>query len=167
VEQDESVDSPEFLLLGNPWRLEICPGGDATAAEGCPLTSILQVSIYIDFSFSVNDGNGKQVAYKQSDGPINFPPTGCETISKGWKNFSERSILLSSLVEGTLIIEAHMRLAMPTKPVPSPFIPENPLACKTIQGLFMNDDIVFEVGGDQIKDNAVAKTSLVLYQPAA
>ena len=60
-----------------------------------------------------------------------------------------------------------MRLAMPTKPVPSPFIPENPLACKTIQGLFMNDDIVFEVGGDQIKDNAVAKTSLVLYQPAA
>ena len=104
TEQDESVDNhPNFCFLGNPWRLEICPGGDACAAEGmmsidCHNRS--NKSIDIDFSFSVNDGNGKQVAYKQSDGPINFPPTGGETISKGWKNLAERSILLSSLVDG-------------------------------------------------------------------
>jgi hypothetical protein len=88
---------------------------------------------------------------------------GCETISKGWKNFAQRSILFSSLFEGTLIIEVRMRLATPTKPVPSPFIPENPSACKTIQGLFMNDDIVFEVGGDQRKDNVVATTTPVTF----
>jgi len=58
-------------------------------------------------------------------------------------------------------------MAEPTKSVPPPFIPENPLT-KMIQGLFLNDkysDIVFEVGGDQRKDNAkkVAKTAPVSF----
>ena len=76
---------------------------------------------------------------------------------------------MSSLVDGTLVIEVHMKLATPTKSVPPPFIPENPSACKMIQGLFMNDksaNIVFEVGGNKGKDNAtkVAKTAPVLFK---
>ena len=45
-----------------------------------------------------------------------------------------------------------MRLTTPTKSVPPPFIPENPSACKIIQGLFMDEkysDIVFEVVGEE------------------
>jgi len=50
-----------------------------------------------------------------------------------------------------------------------PFIPENPSACKVIQGLFMNDkyaDIVFEIGGkEQPKNNEmkIAKTAPVTF----
>ena len=60
-----------------------------------------------------------------------------------------------------------MRLAKPTTSVSPPFIPENPLT-KMIQEEFLEEkysDIVFEVGGDQRKDNAkkVAKTAPVKF----
>ena len=34
AEEGESVDSLEFMLLGNQWRMQIYPGGDEDAAEG-------------------------------------------------------------------------------------------------------------------------------------
>jgi hypothetical protein len=74
---------------------------------------------------------------------------------------------MRSLVKGTLIIEVRVRLATPTKAVLPPFIPENPLT-KMIQEEFLEDkysDILFEVGGDQRKDNAtkVAKITPVTF----
>ena len=69
----------------------------------------------------------------------------------GLLDFVTRSALLSSLVNGTSIIEVHMKLAKPTTSVPPPFIPENPVA-KMIQGLFQDEksaDIIFEVGGEK------------------
>jgi hypothetical protein len=74
---------------------------------------------------------------------------------------------LSSLVDGALIIEVHVRLAKPTKSVPPPFIPENPVA-KMIQGLFLDEkssDIIFEVAEDKGKNSAmkVAITSPVSF----
>jgi len=82
----------------------------------------------------------------------------------GYDDFAERSKVLNSLVDGALVIEVNMKVVSPP-----PFIPENPSACKIIQGLFLNDesaDIVFEVNGaEQPKDNArkVAKTSAVTF----
>jgi hypothetical protein len=118
-------------------------------------------AIEIDYGFIIIDGNGKQVAYKRTDCPRTFS-TNMENDdglkSWGFTNFAKRSKLLRSLVNGTLIIEIRMRLVTPTKSVPPPFIPENPSACKTIQGVFLDEkysDIVFEVGGDQRKDNAM------------
>jgi hypothetical protein len=149
------VASPEFILLGNEWLLRIYPGGDDDAAEGMVTVGLQNMSnkaIDIDLGFSVNDGNGMQVAYGQSDGPRNFAPLGGGT--NRWKfNVAERSTLLSSLVDGTLVIEIQMRLANHTKPVPPPFIPENPLT-KMIQEEFLEEkysDIVFEVGGGSEK----------------
>ena len=74
---------------------------------------------------------------------------------------------MSSLVDGALIIEVHVRLAKPTKSVPPPFIPENPVA-KMIQGLFLDEkssDIIFEVAEDKGKNSAmkVAKTAPVSF----
>jgi hypothetical protein len=74
----------------------------------------------------------------------------------GLLNFTKRSKLLNSFINDTLVIEVRMRPLVPEKSSPSPFIPENPSACKIIQGLFMNDksaNIVFEVGGGKRKDN--------------
>jgi len=170
------VASPEFMLLGNQWRLRIYPGGDEIAAEGLMSIDLWNKSnkaIDAEYGFSVNDGNGKQVVYRQSEGPEHFAPMDDdgddydEDDYWGFSDFALRSDLMSSLVNGTLVIQVCMKMAEPTKSVPPPFIPENPLT-KMIQGLFLNDkysDIVFEVGGDQRKDNAkkVAKTAPVSF----
>jgi len=165
LEQDESVDSPEFMLLGNQWRVELSPGGHASAVEGrvsLYLSNMSDKAIDIQFGFSVNDENGKQVYVERSATPHNFAPVGYRS-SLGFTNFAKRSKLMRSLVKGTLIIEVHMKLAKPTKSVPPPFIPENPLT-KMIQGLFLDEkssDIIFEVGADKGTNSAmkVAKTA--------
>ena len=169
VARGECVPSPEFMLLGNPWRLELFPGGYGDAEEGMVsiyLGNRSNKAIDIEFSFSINDGNGKQVAYKRSPGPKHF---GGVQFFKGWRNFAKRSTLLSSLVNGALVIDVHIRLAKPTKSVPPPFIPENPSACKTVQGVFLDEkysDIVFEIRRDHTRKNSamkVAKTTPVTF----
>jgi hypothetical protein len=167
AEEAEFVDSPEFEGIGNRWFLMIYPGGDTSAARGMVSLYLYNKSnkaIEIDFGFSVYDGNGKQVAYNRKKTPHNFTVNG----GCGWKTFAKRSTLLNSLVNGALVIEVHMKLTTPTKSVPPPFIPENPSACKIIQGLFMNNqsaDIIFEVAEGKGKDSAtkVAKTAPVTF----
>ena len=86
------------------------------------------------------------MAYKRSDGPDHTEHFGGVRSFKGWRIFAKRTTLLSSLVNGALVIKVRMKLATPTKSVPPPFIPENPVA-KIIQRLFMeykSADIVFE-----------------------
>jgi hypothetical protein len=161
------VDSPEFEGVGNQWRLVIYPGGYSTAAEGMVsifLRNRSDKAIDIEYGFSAIDGNGKQVAYNRSDGPRNFGPKGSTSYAWGGMNFAKQSNLLSSLVDGALVIKVTMKVASPP-----PFIPENQSACKVIQGLFNDEessDIVFEVGGEeQPKDNAmkIAKTAPVTF----
>jgi hypothetical protein len=155
----EFEDSPEFMLLGNEWSLAIYPGGDDDAAEEMVSLDLYNESnkaIDIDFRFNVNDDNGKQVEHVRTVGRFNFTPEGTDTGAKGCFNFAKRLNLLSSLVNGTLVMEIHMRLAKPNISVPA-FIPENPLNDK-IQDSFMDEkysDIIFEVGCDQRKDNGM------------
>jgi hypothetical protein len=164
-ERNAFVYSPEFMLLGNQWRLELYPGGKDEAVEGMVtlcLENRSNKAIEIDYNFVVNDGIGKQVVSIRTDGPVNFGSVGTVTSGNGWKNFAKRSKLLSSLINGTLVIEIRMRQAKPTKSVPPPFIPENPFA-KNIQRMIIEEnfgDISFALGGNQKKKNAkkVAKT---------
>jgi hypothetical protein len=168
----ESFSSPKFMLLGNEWLLVIFPGGDFIADEGMVSISLCNKSnkaIEIDFGFGFSfiDGNEKQVVYERSNGPRDFAPEGVVNNGQGWTNFAERSTLLSSLVNGALVIEVRMKLATPTKSVPPPFIPENPVA-KMIHGLFLDKksaDIIFEVAEGKGKNSAmkVAKTAPVTF----
>jgi len=81
-------------------------------------------AIDIDFGFSVNDGNGKQVAYARSNTPRNFASVGDDDrIRARGCHFVTHSALLSSLVNGTLIIEVLMKLATPMKSLPPPLFP--------------------------------------------
>jgi hypothetical protein len=170
VEADDFVDLPEFMLLGNQWSLEICPGGYVHADEGMVSIFLCNKSnkaIDIDYGLSVSDGRGKRVAYKRSATPCNFDPVGGADDHRGFTNFASRLKLLSSLVNGTLIIEVHMRLVTPTKSVPPPYIPENPVI-EMIQGLFLDEkysDIIFEVAEGKGKNSAmkVAKTAPVSF----
>ena len=172
------VKSPEIMLLGNQWRLGIFPGGDLFpcgdegADEGMVSVYLANGSdkaIEIDYGFSINDENGRHLAYDRSYGPHNFASVWDDDgISARGFDFVTHSVLLSSLVNGTLIIGVHMNVATQTKSVPPPFIPENPSSCKTIQGIFLDEiysDIVFEVGADKGRNNAtkVAETAPVTF----
>ena len=75
----ESVDSNEFEELGNQWILQIYPGGSVNAVDGMVTLCLWNMSnkaIEIDFGFSVNDGDGKQVEYERPDTPQQFDPMG-------------------------------------------------------------------------------------------
>ena len=171
AEQDVGVFSSDFEGFGNQWSLWIYPGGENDTAEGMTsiyLWNMSEEAIEMDYGFSVNDENGKQVVHKRSHGPINFDPHGVGNgSSRGWKDFATRLTLLSSLVNGTLVIDIQIRLAKPTKSVTPIFIPENPFA-KNIQRMIIDEnfgDISFAVGGNQKKNNAEksAKTTPIMF----
>ena len=161
------------LAINGIWYLELQhPGGDDVTELGMVslyLWNMSNKAIDIDFGFSVNDGNGKQVAYARSNTPRNFASVGDDDrIRARGCHFVTRSALLSSLVNGTLIIEVHMKLATPMKSLPPPFIPEN-LFAKNKQRMIIDEnfgDISFVVGGQQMKNNAekVIKTAPVVFR---
>jgi hypothetical protein len=138
--------------------MKIYPGGDDETEEGLvslDLHSMSDKAIEVDVCFGVIDGNGKQVAYKPD--PFIFDPEGGDDAVWGFADFAKRSDLLSSLINGALVIKVRMKLATPTNSVPLPFIPENPVA-KMIQDSFMDEnysDIMFKVGGEEDEDNAM------------
>jgi hypothetical protein len=61
------------MRFGHQWYLELHPGGDDDAEVGMvslDLWNRFNKAIDIDFGFfSVNDGNGKRVAYARSNDP--------------------------------------------------------------------------------------------------
>ena len=71
------VDSPEFMALGNPWRLKLYPGVMTNAYAGLlpirlHLCNQSSKQIAMEFGISI-DGKDKQVAKKQS-----VTPTGAK-----------------------------------------------------------------------------------------
>jgi hypothetical protein len=151
--------SPEFIACGNPWRLWLYPGGrqeSRTGWVGIYLVNLSNKSITMHYGFSIKDGNGKQVANKRRSTYFTFSPMS----GRAWPDFAKRSKLLDSLVDGTLIIEVHMKLQQ--QPAKLYFIPENPSACKIIPFMFNNDesaDIVFQVS--QQSKNSAAKVARI------
>jgi len=138
-------ESSEFTCLGHQWTLKIYPGGNASSDEGMVglfLCNMSNKRIKIDYGFSVKYSNGNEAVHKAFKG-IKFAARS----NNGKVNFTRHSKILDRLVEGSLVIEVHMKLAEPAETIPSPFIPENP-ACNAIQKMFMDEkssDVVFEV----------------------
>jgi hypothetical protein len=126
TERGASVYSPEFMALGNPWRLLLYPGGHSESRSGWVaiyLANGSYKSIDMNFGFSIKDGNGKQIANMQTSTPIiNFGPL----YGRGFSDFAKRSKLLDSLVDGTLVLEVHIKPYEPIKAALPQFIPENP-----------------------------------------
>jgi hypothetical protein len=90
----------------------------------------------------------------QTSTHVTFDPLGA--AQRGWYDFSERSTLLDSLVDGTLVVEVHMKSLTTSKTTLPQFIPENPFCTNMLQ--IFNDedsaDVVFAVGELQSKNNA-------------
>ena len=163
---------PEFMALGNPWRLKLYPGGDSNSKAGWVAIYLINRSskeIDIDFGFSINDGNGKQIVSPHfSSSTHTFPPRGSQSCGRGCQDFAKRSKLLNALVDGTsLVVEVHMNPHEPIKATLPQFVPENPF-CNNMLQLFNDEessDIVFAVGEHRSKNNAekVAKIAPVKF----
>ncbi|EJK60040.1 hypothetical protein THAOC_19677 [Thalassiosira oceanica] len=111
-------------------------------------------AIGVQFTFVVKHQNGGEDLSNGWIKPVKFAPTSSIAVgdvgpSKGYPNFARREKLMNYLVDGTLIVEVHMRTNKPGQQSAAPFVPENP----TFQNLlkdFCNDetaDVKFEVGG--------------------
>ena len=162
------VDSPEFMALGNPWRLKLFPGGDAISREGWVAMYLFNrsnKSIDMNFGFCIKDGNDKQIVSMQTS--YTFGPVDGRLCSRGSPDVAERSKLLNALVDGTLVVEVHMKPHEPIKAALPHFIPENPCSTNILQ--MFNDeesaDIVFAVREHQPKNNAekVAKIAPTIF----
>jgi hypothetical protein len=170
AERGAFVNSPEFIALGNPWRLKLHPGGRNSSKTGwvsIKLVNRSNKSIDMNFGFSIKDGKGKQVVNMQTSTPIPFDPVGGPSSGRALPNFAERSTIIDSLVDGTLIVEVHMKPYEPSKSILPQFIPENPFCNNMIQ--IFNDeesaDIVFAVGEHQSKNSTtkVAKIAPAIF----
>jgi hypothetical protein len=103
----------------------------------------------MNFGFSIKDGKGKQTVSLQSPRYVTFAPVDSPLLcGRGFPNFAERSTIIDSLVDGTLVVEVHMKPHEPIKAMLPQFIPENPF-CNNMLQLFNDEDsadIIFEVG---------------------
>ena len=168
TDEDECEASSEFLSLGHQWELQIYPGGDEHSAEGMMavyLGNMSDESIKIEYGYSVKDAAGKEVHHKKPDTSDFLAYDVDANCCFRYSNFSKRSKMMKSLVNGSLVIEVRMRLVNRNESTP-PFIPQNPITKNVLELLDDEEsaDVVIEVGGQQdAGDNKRAKTSTTTF----
>ena len=148
TEGNAGLQSPQFNLLNHQWFLKVSPqrgtsGSDEAAVFSIFLKHMNLSTIDVEFGVSIKDVNDKQVAGGVSSTIRNKFVGSTEA---GWLEYVTIQKASSHLVKGSLVIELRMRHALAKM---SPFIPDNPSECKTVQDLFMDmstADIVFEIG---------------------
>jgi len=151
--RNECVDSPTFSCFGHQWLVRIFPGGDRESPDGYValyLYNRTAEAIDIQCKYIIKHPNGSGPDGSKGTGKLRkFAPTGSVSDGCGYPNFALKSTLLNYLVDGTLIIEVHMRTNKPGQQPAAPFVPGNP----TLQNMlkdFGNEktaDVKFEVGG--------------------
>ena len=157
------------MALGNPWCLKLFPGGrnhSRAGWVGICLCNPSNESIDMNVEFSIKDGNDKQIVSRQLSYTFG-PVMGSQSCGRGWRDFAERSTIIDSLVDGTLVVEVHMKSPTPIKATLPHFIPENPCS-KNILQMFNDEDsadVVFAVGKHQLKNSEekVAKIAPVKF----
>jgi len=164
--RNEIVESLQFSCFGHQWTLELYPGGRATSDDGflsVELAHRSNTNVKIQYAMSVRNVDGKKVVHHKSQ-TYEF---GAQ--HKRYKtNFSTRSSIMESLVQGSLVIEVLMKLVHTDKSI-TQFIPTNPL-CKNVINKFMHEesaDVVFEVDNGSLQSeehtNKKSKTTTTLY----
>ena len=111
-EKDEEVLSPEFTSLGHKWRLQLYPGGNNKSDDGMVaiyLENLSDKSITIHFGCSIKDLNEKEVHTTHNGSPDVFEAKD----NWGWINFCKRSDVIDALVDGTLVLEIRLKVALP------------------------------------------------------
>ena len=106
-ERNNQTASPQFTCLGRKWELRLFPGGDETSDPGNIAVYLAHMShgtIKLDYKFTVENSDGKQVAYWATE--VEFGPgvDVDEDESYGHRNFGKASGITNDvLVEGALL----------------------------------------------------------------
>ncbi|KAL7524655.1 hypothetical protein ACHAXR_000664, partial [Thalassiosira sp. AJA248-18] len=162
--RDVEANSPEFTCFGHQWRLTLYPGGEEDSDDemiAAYLEHLSDESMKIRFGFYVRTKRD-EAKYNKVFAAYNFEPG----MIKGTADFTERSDIISDLIDGSLIIGVRLMQTETNVPLSMPFVAENPLP-KTILNKFMDDessDVVFEVSsGVAMGDPKRTKTSTTFY----
>ncbi|EJK59711.1 hypothetical protein THAOC_20036 [Thalassiosira oceanica] len=150
------VKSPKFSCFGHQWFVKLYPGGRNDSNDGrvaMKLENRTEASIEVEYKYMIKHPNGEGDISRASGKLMKFSPTGTHRAGEVGParlsdNFSLRSTLLNYLVDGTLIIEVHMRTNKPGQRTAT-FVPGNP-AFQNMLKDFENEktaDVKFEVGG--------------------
>ena len=157
TERGSLVASPEFTYRGHQWSLGLYPGGREDSSEG-------MVSVFLDhltedkgplsskYRVEIKNWNGQGISSWED--AHNFLPYPVMNCGHGLTDFATRADILQSLASNGALVFV---VKLPRQATTTPFIPENPSACKTIQEMFMDAktaDIVFEVGEQKSKSRA-------------
>ena len=148
--KDLKVFSPKFSCFGHEWIVAMFPGGTRNSRDGFAALGIVKMdrttteAIEIEFDSVVKNPNGGDMLFR-SGKMCKFSPDARVMEST---NFAHHSTLMNCLVDGTLIVEIHMRTNKPGQQS-APFVPENPFLrnAMTDFGDEETADIKFEVGG--------------------
>ena len=110
-------------------------------------------SLDIDFSITVRDSKGREVANKVKTFALDDDD---DTGSDGFEDFAPHQKMLDACINGSLIVEVRMKQRTPiVVPPPLEFIHKNPIN-KNILKLFGDEDtadVVFEVTSSGSDDN--------------
>jgi len=171
--RDGFVMSPEFSCFEHQWKLYLYPSGDAHTDEGYATVTLCNMTnegIKIQYGYSVRDANGKEVVHYEPD-TNEFHALG-NGNGKCLRNFSPRSIILESLVEGSLVIEVRMKsTATINNKAITQFVPTNPINKNVLQKFDDEEsaDVVFEVDNNNGRcqseehTNKKSKTTTTFY----
>jgi len=116
------VHSPKFSFFGHQWVVKLYPGGKNDSNDGyvsLKLSNRTEAAIEVQFKFIIKHPNGLGDILEATSKLLKFsPPSSSDAANDYWpsllcKNFSLRSTLLNYLVDGTLIVEVHMRANKP------------------------------------------------------
>ena len=142
--KDARVHSPKFSCFGHQWVVIMHPGGARNSNDGFVALLLVHMTaeaIGAEIKMVVKHPNGgRDLALATKFGE--------SSRVVGSLNYAARSTLMNYLVDGTLIVEVHMRTSKPVQRS-APFLPENPSSRNTLRE-FGNEetaDIKFEVGG--------------------
>ena len=164
----DAVLSPGFTCFGHQWCVRIYPGGKTNSDDGKVgifLHNRSNKSITLQFGFSVKNKDHKsRIDWLSPPDEGNVFP-GAKGLGHG--NICERSTIIDTLVDGTLIIEVRMRQTIGSTDMCSPFTPDNPFV-KTIFGMFNDEesaDVIFEVENEKVEtaEHKRAKTTTAFH----
>ena len=154
----EPVRSPEFSCFGHQWTVAIYPGGLSSSPDGHVHVALFlqnrtETAIEVEYKLTIKHPDGGEDISKSSGELMKFSPAGSwlglgadARPNHGCNDFALRSTLLNYLVDGTLIVEAHMTTNKPGQQS-APFKPGNPVLQNMLKD-FGNEetaDVEFEV----------------------
>ena len=146
-----AVRSPEFSCFGHRWGVAMYPGGDIySLLDGFVDLRLFKTSeeaIDVEFRTAVKNPNGGgDILYGSNTMTHFYSSYGSYGLCP--PNYVARSTLMNYLVDGTLIVEVHMRTNKPVQQS-APFVPENQFLRNAIMGFGDEEtaDVKIEVGG--------------------